>query len=129
MVQMPSAVVQHRGDHAVSALPRCGVRISAIWAFGSLCRCPVGFGILHVYARGPALGEDGIAPTGSGAIQHVSLTPVGYHAFVERFQEVGLPWREFLVSGTTLWQLLVYDPSGVELAASFTPGAFFYGSV
>ena len=27
----------------------------------------------------------------------------------------GLAYREFLVPGTTLWQLFVYDPSGVQL--------------
>ncbi|MEM8581561.1 MAG: VOC family protein [Pseudomonadota bacterium] len=80
---------------------------------------PGGLGILHVYAGGPALGEDGTAPTGTGAIDHVSLTAIGYHAFVDRFREAGLPWREFLVPGTELWQLFVYDPSGVQLELTF----------
>jgi catechol 2,3-dioxygenase-like lactoylglutathione lyase family enzyme len=80
---------------------------------------PGGLGILHVYAGGPALGTDGTAPTGTGAIDHVSLTAVGYHAFVERFRAAGLPWREFVVPGTSLWQLFVYDPSGLQLELTF----------
>lgn len=80
---------------------------------------PGGLGILHVYAGGPALGADGAAPIGTGAIDHVSLTAIGYHAFIERFAAAGLPWREFLVPGTSLWQLFVYDPSGVQLELTF----------
>jgi hypothetical protein len=30
-------------------------------------------------------------------------------------QALGLTWREFLVPGTTLWQLFVYDPSGMQI--------------
>lgn len=80
---------------------------------------PGGLGILHVYAGGPALGEDGSAPSGTGAIDHVSLTAVGYRDFVKRFRSAGLPWREFIVPGTNLWQLFVYDPSGVQLELTF----------
>lgn len=80
---------------------------------------PGGLGILHVYAGGPALGSDGVAPVGTGAIDHVSLTAVGFQAFADRFRAAGLPWREFLVPGTSLWQLFVYDPSGVQLELTF----------
>jgi hypothetical protein len=31
----------------------------------------------------------------------------------------GHDWREFLVPGTTLWQLFVYDPNGVQLELTF----------
>ena len=34
-----------------------------------------------------------------------------------------LDWREFLVPGTTLWQLFVYDPSGVQLELTFEGSA------
>ena len=43
----------------------------------------------------------------------------GYRNFVARFKEAGLPFREFVVPGTTLWQLFVYDPSGVQLELTF----------
>ncbi|MGK7869139.1 VOC family protein [Falsiroseomonas sp. E2-1-a20] len=80
---------------------------------------PGGAAILHVYAGGPALGRDGVAPIGTGAIDHVSLTCHGYHAFIARFRAAGLDWREFLVPGTHLWQLFVHDPSGVQLELTF----------
>lgn len=83
------------------------------------CSQPGGQAIIHVYAGGPALGADGIAPQGTAAIDHVSLACSGYHAYVARFQAAGLAWREFLVPGTTLWQLFVYDPSGVQLELTF----------
>jgi catechol 2,3-dioxygenase-like lactoylglutathione lyase family enzyme len=80
---------------------------------------PGGPAILHVYAGGPALGAEGRAPAGTAAIDHVSFACRGYHAFIARFREAGLDWREFLVPGTTLWQLFVYDPSGVQLELTF----------
>jgi catechol 2,3-dioxygenase-like lactoylglutathione lyase family enzyme len=83
------------------------------------CGQPGGQAIIHVYAGGPALGGQATVPHGTGAIDHVSLACSGYHAYVERFRAAGLDWREFLVPGTTLWQLFVYDPSGVQLELTF----------
>jgi catechol 2,3-dioxygenase-like lactoylglutathione lyase family enzyme len=83
------------------------------------CGQPGGQAIIHVYAGGPALGPEGLAPQGTAAIDHVSLACSGYHAYVARFRAAGLDWREFLVPGTTLWQLFVYDPSGVQLELTF----------
>ena len=80
---------------------------------------PGGQAIMHIYAGGPALGPEGVTPVGTAAIDHVSIACRGYHAYVARFKEAGLDWREFLVPGTTLWQLFVYDPSGVQLELTF----------
>ncbi len=80
---------------------------------------PVGESLIHIYAGGPAMGAEGVAATGTAAIDHVSLTAHGYGDFVARFAEHRLPWREFVVPGTTLWQLFVYDPSGVQLELTF----------
>jgi hypothetical protein len=78
---------------------------------------------MHIYAGGPALGADGRAPSGTAAIDHVSLSCSGFHEFRARFRQFGLAWREFLVPGTTLWQLFVYDPSGVQLELTFEGSA------
>lgn len=75
--------------------------------------------ILHIYAGGPALLPEGRAPSGTAAIDHVSLACRGYQGYVARFRAAGLDWREFLVPGTTLWQLFVYDPSGVQCELTF----------
>ena len=86
------------------------------------CALPGGQAIFHIYAGGPALAADGRAPSGTAAIDHLSLTCTGYHAFASRFRKFNLDWREFLVPGTTLWQLFVYDPSGVQLELTFEAG-------
>ena len=83
------------------------------------CGQPGGQAIIHVYAGGPALGSAGVIETGTAAIDHVSLACTGYHAYIARFRSAGLDWREFLVPGTSLWQLFVYDPSGVQLELTF----------
>ena len=79
--------------------------------------------IIHIYAGGPALGVDGKAPMGTAAIDHLSISAHGFHEFRERFRAAGLDWREFLVPGTSLWQLFVYDPSGVQLELTFNGDA------
>ena len=86
------------------------------------CPHPGGAAIVHIYAGGPALGLEGRAPYGSAAIDHLSLSCSGFAAYRERFIAHGLDWREFLVPGTTLWQLFVYDPSGVQLELTFEGG-------
>lgn len=83
------------------------------------CGQPGGQAIVHIYAGGPALGAAGALPRGTAAIDHLSLACTGYHAFLERFRAAGLDWREFLVPGTSLWQLFVHDPSGVQLELTF----------
>lgn len=75
--------------------------------------------IIHIYAGGPALGSGGEVPNGTAAIDHVSLSATGYHEFRDRFASAGIDWREFIVPGTSLWQLFVYDPSGVLLELTF----------
>ena len=80
---------------------------------------PSGTGIIHIYAGGPALAQPNQPRTGTAVIDHISLTAVGYHAFRARFSEFGYPFREFLVPGTTLYQLFVYDPNGVQLELTF----------
>lgn len=83
------------------------------------CPQPGGDAIVHVYAGGPALGESGLVPMGTAAIDHLSLSCSGYHAYRKRFIQHQLEWREFLVPGTSLWQLFVYDPSGLQLELTF----------
>ncbi len=80
---------------------------------------PGGGAIFHIYAGGPALGRDGVVPSGTGAIDHVSVAAVGFHAMRERLRRHALPFREFVVPGTTIWQVFVYDPSGVQLEITF----------
>ena len=92
---------------------------------GAWLACPAlgGGAIIHLYAGGPALGGSSTVPLGSAAIDHVSLACIGFDAFRARFAAQQLPWREFLVPGTTLWQLFVYDPSGVQFELTFEGAA------
>jgi catechol 2,3-dioxygenase-like lactoylglutathione lyase family enzyme len=80
---------------------------------------PVGEAILHIYAGGPALGREGRAPRGTAAIDHLALAAYGWEATRARLAAHRLPWREFIVPGTTLWQIFVYDPNGLQLELTF----------
>ena len=92
---------------------------------GAWLACPAlgGSAIIHLYAGGPALGGSSTVALGSAAIDHVSLACIGFDAFRARFAAQQLPWREFLIPGTTLWQLFVYDPSGVQFELTFEGAA------
>jgi catechol 2,3-dioxygenase-like lactoylglutathione lyase family enzyme len=80
---------------------------------------PVGEAVIHVYAGGPALGREGRAPEGTGAIDHLALAAYGWDETIERLRRHGLDWRENIVPGTSLWQIFVYDPSGVQLELTY----------
>lgn len=88
---------------------------------GAWLACPGlgGGAIVHLYAGGPALGGEKRVATGSAAIEHISLACSGFQDFRDRFAAQSLPWREFLVPGTSLWQLFVYDPNGVQIELTF----------
>jgi catechol 2,3-dioxygenase-like lactoylglutathione lyase family enzyme len=86
---------------------------------GAWLAAPGGAAIIHIYAGGAALGEDGRAPYGTSAIDHVSITATDFHGFIAKFKKHGLDWREFNVPEAKLWQLFVYDPSGVQLEITF----------
>jgi len=78
---------------------------------------------IHLYAGEAAREADGSVPTGSGALDHLSIVCGGYGAFRERFEQFELPYRENLVPGTPLWQLFVHDPNGVQLELTFHAAA------
>jgi catechol 2,3-dioxygenase-like lactoylglutathione lyase family enzyme len=80
---------------------------------------PVGEAIIHLYGGGPALGPEGKASLGTAAIDHVSLTAVGYHDMISRLRAAKVPFRQFEVPGTSLWQIFAYDPNGVQLEFTF----------
>jgi catechol 2,3-dioxygenase-like lactoylglutathione lyase family enzyme len=87
------------------------------------CPTPNGELVIHVWAGGPGMGPEGVSPYGTATIDHVSLSAVGYKGFRDRFQRYGLDWREFVIPNTTLFQLFVYDPSGVQIELTFDLGA------
>jgi catechol 2,3-dioxygenase-like lactoylglutathione lyase family enzyme len=84
-----------------------------------MCPTPSSDIIIHVWSGGAAFGPTDVSPLGTATIDHVSLTAIGHEAFRKRFKEHGLPWREFIIPETTLWQLFVYDPSGVQIELTF----------
>lgn len=75
--------------------------------------------IVHLYGGKQGLAEDGTQLYGTGAIDHVSLFCRGFHDIVERLEAAGTVWKEFDVPNTSLWQVFVYDPSGVMLELTF----------
>lgn len=84
---------------------------------------PGGVALFHIYGGDAALEPDGTMARGGGVIDHVSLTCEGYQAMRERFEQHGLAYRENVIASIGLWQLFVYDPSGVLLELTFAEAA------
>ena len=99
---------------------RAAVGFPGIWLRNTV---PGGYALFHIYAGDAALEPDGSFVTGTGVIDHVSLTAFGYDEFRERFRRYGLRWRENVLPDVGLWQLFVYDPSGVMLELTFSADA------
>ena len=79
--------------------------------------------IIHIYAGGPALGPEGKVAYGTGALDHVSLMVRGWDECLRRIEQRGFDWRAAVVPGMSLWQIFVYDPSGVMLELTFDGAA------
>jgi catechol 2,3-dioxygenase-like lactoylglutathione lyase family enzyme len=79
--------------------------------------------IIHLYEAGPGVADGQPTPVGSAAIDHVSIFASGFQDFIARFQANGLNWREFDIPSAGLYQLFVYDPSGVMLELTFDAAA------
>jgi catechol 2,3-dioxygenase-like lactoylglutathione lyase family enzyme len=84
---------------------------------------PAGTAIFHLYAGDAAREADGSYASGTGVIDHVSITATGFQAHRERLDAHNLRWRANSVRGIGLWQLFVYDPSGVMLELTFSAAA------
>jgi catechol 2,3-dioxygenase-like lactoylglutathione lyase family enzyme len=79
--------------------------------------------IIHLYEAGPGVADGLPTPLGSAAVDHVSIFASGFQDFISRFQAFDLPWREFDIPTAALYQLFVYDPSGVMLELTFDAAA------
>jgi catechol 2,3-dioxygenase-like lactoylglutathione lyase family enzyme len=79
--------------------------------------------IIHLYEAGPGVADGLPTALGSGAVDHVSIFASGFQEFIARFRSFGLPWREFDIPTAGLYQLFVYDPSGVMLELTFDAAA------
>ena len=92
---------------------------------GAWLRTPVpgGVAMFHIYAGHAAQEPDGSVASGTGVIDHVSVSAVGYRELRERFRVHELSWRENVLPTVRLWQLFVYDPSAVLLELTFSADA------
>jgi catechol 2,3-dioxygenase-like lactoylglutathione lyase family enzyme len=96
--------------------PRPDFGVPGAWM---ACSTPGGDPIIHLYAGETARDAEGKVPTGTAAIDHVSLAAYGYCASLERLARKGLDWRAYDVPGTSLRQIFTYDPSGVQLELTY----------
>jgi catechol 2,3-dioxygenase-like lactoylglutathione lyase family enzyme len=100
----------------MSEAPRPAFEFSGYWM--QLNTAPGG-AIFHIYTGEAALGKDGRAPVGTGAVDHISLAAHGFDEMRERCKRLGVPYRERIVPGFPLWQIFFYDPNGIQFELQF----------
>ena len=97
--------------------PRPDLGFPGYWISSPL---PGGVAMFHIVGGDAALEKDGSMATGSGVIDHVSLSCQGYYQIRDLLDHHQLPYRENLIASIGLWQIFVYDPSGVLLELTFS---------
>ncbi len=97
--------------------PRPPMDFPGIWVQSPT---PGGFAVFHIYAGEAAMESDGSMASGTGVIDHVSITCQGFAEMRDRVRDHGLAWRENVIPSVKLWQLFVYDPSAVLLELTFS---------
>jgi catechol 2,3-dioxygenase-like lactoylglutathione lyase family enzyme len=80
---------------------------------------PGGFAMFHIYGGYAALEPDGSRATGTGVIDHVSITVKGFEDTKQRLREFHLPFREQKLPDAGLLQIFVYDPNQVMLELTY----------
>ena len=84
---------------------------------------PQGGALFHIYTGDAAKSSDGTVAVGTAAIDHVSVSAVGFDEMRKRCRKLNVPFRERVVPGFPLWQLFVYDPNGVQFELQFHKAA------
>ena len=118
-IKTPDLRPQKSSGATSSACGNCHGRTSAIPVRGSRARSRADLALSMSMPADLRWGRTASRRSGTAAIDHISLSCSGFREYIARFKAAGLEWREFLVPGTTLWQLFVYDPSGVQLELTF----------
>jgi catechol 2,3-dioxygenase-like lactoylglutathione lyase family enzyme len=113
---LESTIRFYRDVLGMRVAPRPNFATPGAWL---ACSTPDNRTIIHFYADDAARDETGRFPQGTAAIDHVSLMVVGYRDTIDRLKSFGLDWREYIVPDTNLWQIFVYDPSGVQLELTY----------
>jgi catechol 2,3-dioxygenase-like lactoylglutathione lyase family enzyme len=87
-----------------------------------------GYGIVHIIGVDPQSGE-GLSDylgdrspgslNGSGSVDHVAFDATGWGAMREKFESLGIGYRERTVPSLGLQQVFLEDPSGVTVELNF----------
>ena len=75
--------------------------------------------LIHLYGGETALDANGTVPSGSGAIDHVAITAIGFQEMRSKIIASGKNWRQNIPPGTQIWQLFVRDPNGILIELTF----------
>lgn len=74
---------------------------------------------IHILAGNAGLDDDGGFTPGSNAVDHLALGAKGFAAYKQKFEDLGLAWRENGIPPFGIWQLFVKDPNGVTIELNF----------
>ena len=74
---------------------------------------------IHIMSGDGALDHNGEFVPGGAAFDHMAFMASGIEDFRDSFSKHKVDWKEFEIPDANIWQLFVYDPSGVLIELAF----------
>ncbi len=56
-----------------------------------------------------------------GVIDHIAFSGVGLSKFIKHLNDVNVPYEHRQQTGSNIWQVFFYDPSGAKVEVDFDP--------
>ena len=75
--------------------------------------------MFHLMAGYAARGANGELYDGSGAVDHLALKAQDFDLMRDKFERLGIKYRENELKDFGIWQLFVNDPEGIVIELNF----------
>ena len=66
------------------------------------------------------VGQESLATSGSGVVDHIAFRATGLRAMLQHLQRLNVAFKQRQVSDQGLYQLFLFDPNGIKIELNFT---------
>jgi len=65
------------------------------------------------------VGQESLATSGSGVVDHIAFRATGLRAMLQHLQRLNVAFKQRQVSDQGLYQLFLFDPNGIKIELNF----------